>query len=328
MPNEVERLKALVSGGGESGNRDDVSRLKDLVAAPEVSSQSELNIQSNVAQQGFKGDSRYDKGLTFGSNQNDLRARNQPLSHEIINGAITATAAIIPTTLANVAAIADIEDYYNTDKEVGNEITRALTEWNKSNPLGLGSEDMPIYQPDNVDMGTQEYWTGAGRDLLASMQSFVLTGALTGGVISSAQKGINLLTGLNTLGKTGHAVAAVIQSTALNQAEGIQSAIQVYDKTYQIKLKQYQDMRALNNPDMPQIEGLPSPEDLASEDAASAAALTININRLTIPLNLTSGLAFLRTPGTTRALVENPGMRDYFKKYYRRRITRNRRRRN
>ncbi len=297
MPNgDVERLKALVSGGGESGDRDDISRLKDLVATPEISSQSELNIQSNIAQQGFKGDSRYDEGLTFGSNQNNLRARNQPLTHEILNGAITATAAIIPSTLANIAAIADIEDYYNVDKEVGNDITRALTEFNKSNPLGAGSEDMPIYQPDQVDMGTQEYWTTAGRDLLGSMQSFVATGAITGGVISSTQKALGLITGLNTLGTAGKAVAATIQATALNQAEGIQSAIQVYDNTYQTKLATYQG------------QALENAEELAQKDAASAAALTININRLTIPLNLTSGLQFLKTPGASRALIENPGL--------------------
>jgi hypothetical protein len=293
MPNEIERLKALVEGKGEV--RDDVTRLQELVAAPPVSSQSELNVQSSAMQQGFKGDSQYDKGLTFGSNQNNLRAKNQPLLDELANAASSAIINVVPQTLGNLAAIADIEDYYNTDKEVGNQITRAMMDFQKE----INADVVPIYQADNVDMGSQEYWTSAGRDLTTSIGSFVLTGMATGGVLNGLSKGASLIKGLNSLGEAGKAVAAVVQASALNQAEGIQSAIGVYDTTYQEKLKLYANQE--------------NAEDLARQDAAAAAALTINVNRLTIPLNLTSGLAFLRTPGTTRALIENPGMRTTLK---------------
>lgn len=289
MPNQndVDRLKQLVSGGTEQG-LDDATRLQQLVSQVPVGSQSELNLQSSGVQQGFKGDSQYDQGLSFGSNQSDLRANNQPLLHEIGNGLITAVANVIPQTLGNFAAIADVGDYLNQDAEVGNAITRAMMEWQKSNPLGLGTEDLPIYQKENSDMGNQEWWTTAGRDLVTSIGAFVGTGAALGGALGAT---------LNGMGTYGKVAATVLTAVGLNQAEGIQSAIGVYDTTYKTKFEEYEK------------QGLEDADELAQKDAASAASLTVNLNRLTIPLNLTSTFAFMRTPAVTRALVEQPGFK-------------------
>ena len=79
----------------------------------------------------------------------------------------------------------------------------------------------------------------------------------TGGVLNGLSKGASLIKGLNSLGEAGKAVAAVVQASALNQAEGIQSAIGVYDTTYQEKLKLYANQE--------------NAEDLARQDAAAAA---------------------------------------------------------
>lgn len=287
--------------GNEGENNDGGKKSSRLFDSEPIIDQSQLNFQSAILQQGFKGDSKYDAGLTFGSNQNNLRAKNQPFLHELANGLVTGVANIVPQTLGNLAAMGDLEDYYNQDNEVGNSITRAMMELQQDINATL-----PIHQPDNVDMGSSEFWTAAvGRDLVSSMGGFVLTGEITGAALNIIGKGAQLISGLNSLGKAGKAAAAVIQATGLNQAEGIQSAIGVYDSLYKSKVDEYRRTR----PELSEEDA----DTLAKNDAASGAALTINLNRLTIPLNLTSSLAFLRTPKSDGALLENPTTKSFMK---------------
>ena len=253
-----------------------------------VDNQMQLGLESDMSQKSFKGDSQYDNGLVWGMNQNKLRAENQPWTHEAANALGSIALNVIPEVIGNTAAILDFEDYINQDKEVGNSITRSMQELKQS----VNEDVLPIYQSENSDMGTREWWMGAGRDLGTSIGGFALTGGAMGIGLNAIGKALGTVKGLSQLGKTGQALGAMIEATTLNHAEGIQSGMQVYDDVYKLKLDEYT------------AQGLTDAEDRARQDAADGAAYTINLNRINIPLNITSSLAFLKNPAVTRNLLK------------------------
>lgn len=248
------------------------------------------NYNTSNLQLGASGKSQYDINVNPGNIQNiqDIRANNQPWTHEAANALGSIALNVIPEVIGNTAAIFDFEDYMNSDKEVGNSITRSMQEFKQS----VNEDMLPIYQPENSDMGTREWWMGAGRDLGTSIGGFALTGGAMGIGLNAIGKALGTIKGLSQLGKTGQALGAMIEATTLNHAEGLQSGMQVYDDVYKLKLDEYT------------AQGLTDAEDRARQDAADGAAYTINLNRINIPLNITSGLAFLKNPAVTRNLLK------------------------
>lgn len=238
-----------------------------------------------------KLDSQYDAGNLPETNTDIHRQEQQGFGAELGNAIGRTLLTTIPTVTQNIWAIADIEDYNNKDQEVGNHVVRAIEEWKQS----INQDYFPVYDGGNSDMGTREWWMNSGSDLATSIGAFVLTGAGIGGALSKAGKGLALIKGLNSLGQYGKAAATVLSATALNQAESITTAVQVYDDTYQFNLQ----------------KGLT--DDEARQIAADAAAYSININRANILLNLTSAGAFIRSPKATRQLLESVSKRNTLK---------------
>ncbi len=235
--------------------------------------ESMLGLVSSEQQQGFKGDSDYDQNLTFGSNQNQLRASNQGVGREIANG----LARVIPNAalgiIGNVGSIIDLEDYWNQDKEVGND----LVTWSESMKEGV-NDTFPIHRENpskSLDWGDSAYAVENLSSLADSVFSFLATGAGVSGAVGKVAQALRL-------GKAGQFLQVGATAITLNQAEAVVSASQVYKQVYNQKLE----------------EGLS--DDEAKQTAADAASYVININRLNIPLNLTSSMAFLRTPKATR----------------------------
>lgn len=213
----------------------------------------------------FEGDSRYDIGITPTEviDVNAYRAANQSNWAKAGNMLAAGVINAIPETIGNVAAIADIEDYLNQDQEIGNAVTRAMMDF-QQNVEGK----FPIYgsdKTDTFDLGDPNWWFKNGQSLLSSIGGFAITGAGTGA----------LLSGLSKLGKTGQVAASTLSATMLNHAEGLKSAINVYDQV----LKDTGDQQR----------------------AADAGAHVINLNRANIALNLTSANMFLKKPITTRS---------------------------
>lgn len=230
----------------------------------------------------------YDQFVTPESDQESIRSTYQGTGSEIANGLGRAAKNLIPSIIGNVASIADVEDYINQDDEVGNDITRWAESLKQEN-----KEEYPIYgenQLKPLDIGESEWWTSNGSSLVESAASF----AATGYGLGMATKGLGLLSKIagagSTIQKAVQGAGGLGTAVALNQAEAVQSAIGVYDQTYKLQLE----------------KGVSEQE--AKQTAADAAAYTININRLNLPLNITSSLAFIRPTQLTRQLVEKAGL--------------------
>lgn len=211
-----------------------------------------------------------------------IRAENQGFGSTLMNGLGRAAVNIIPTVVGNVASMLDFEDYVNQDNEVGNAVTRAMEEF-KTNV----DEALPIYrenQNQSFDIGDSAWWIDNGSSLVESIAAFAITGAGLGAALNIAGKGLGTINALANLGEAGKVAATVLSATGLNQAESITTAMQVYDTTYKTAIENGQD------------------DARAKQNAADAAAYSININRANIALNLTSAGAFIRNPNLTRQI--------------------------
>ena len=231
-----------------------------------------------------------DQGLSEDLSQQKARAYTQPWTEQLGRGLGRAALNIIPSIIGNAASIIDFEDYWNQDKEVGNAVTRAMEDLKQST-----NEAMPIYRENPgqpLDMGDSGWWYENGSQIAESAAAFVITGY---GLGAGLTKGAQALRWMLSLGKTTELTAgmrgatALLNATGLNQAEGMTTAIGVYDKILEQGKEQGLD------------------EKTSMEKAADAAAYSININRANILLNLTSAAALMKSPGTTRALIKRMG---------------------
>ncbi len=196
-----------------------------------------------------------------------IRADKQSWGAETANAIGGGLAKIPFSVIGNIASILDFEDYANTDKEIGNSIT-AWTEEIKGNIEGATK----IYKSNDNTLGSREWWMNNAKGLIDSAGGFVLTGAGLG-------KGVQLLSQLTKGSKIVQTIGTVTNAAMLNQAESIPIAMKVY-----------QDAITMGK---------------SEEEAADAAAYSININRINIPLNLTSAFAFLRPIATTRQVAKD-----------------------
>ena len=149
------------------------------------------------------------------------RARAQGAGEQFLNATGRVLANTVPTIVGNLAAIVDIEDYYNQDNEIGNSLTRAMQEFKED-----VNQALPIYRTDPqkaLDWRDSGWWFENGSGLVESIAAFAGTGLITGGVLGGA---------LARLGQAGQGAATVLNAAALNQAEAISSAITVYDDLY------------------------------------------------------------------------------------------------
>ena len=210
------------------------------------------------------GKSRYDDDKTKSTyildpqKLENLRGERQGWGSELGNAIVGGVAKIPFSVIGNVASILDIEDYYNTDNEVGNAVTR----WAEEMKGGI-EENTKIYKSNDNTLSSREWWMNNGKGLIDSAAGFVLTGGALG-------KGVNFL---NNLAKGSKTLQSVIQGTgmvsnavALNQAESIPIAMDVFKKSYDISLGKYSALVE---------QGKLSKEEAdakATEDASDAAA--------------------------------------------------------
>jgi hypothetical protein len=234
------------------------------------------------------------------------RAENQTATEQFKHAVGQIGVNILPEIASQIANILDIEDYNNSDMEVGNSIQRwadGVKQWS--------DKTMGIYQTDPnkpLNVGDSGWWFKNGSSLVTSAGAFVATGYLAGGLTSFASlRGAKALKMATTLGQDASLSAKSMNTlntlntlgTALmlNQAESLGIGVETYNESY-IKYKkelEAQDMDGIMTAD--EIEN--KSKELASKDAASA----INFNKWNILLNLTSANMFLKSPSTTRNLL-------------------------
>jgi len=222
---------------------------------------------------------------------NAIRAENQSNWEQAGNALGRLAINVVPQIIGSTAAMLDLPGYFSAEEAANN----AIVNWADS-IKEQSSEALPIYEENpggSMQMGDFAWWMTRGEGLVESIASFAAAGAGAGKLVSLGAKGLarglaaTVLSAKNA--KTVAGVAGQLgTATMMNQAEAVLEATQVYKNTYQ---------NAVNKGKTPLQ---------AKEDAAKAAATTININRANILLNLTSAKAFLSPMRTTRQLLTAP----------------------
>ncbi len=265
----------------------------------ERETRADLSAGSTIYENATFGKSQYDKNLVPSRNldltdiQNTLeayRSRQQPNIDKFGNVA-GRLVNIIPEAVGGIAAALDFEDYFNQDDEVGNWLTDRMNEIKED-----VNEALPIYRQNRgkpLDVGDSSWWFENGSSLVNSIGGF----AITGGVVGKGIQGLSKLAKIRALGAgiTG-AVEVGGTALALNQAEGILEAGDVYKETYQFQIDKL--TKEGFTKDQADAE--------AKQLAADAAALAINTNRINILLNLSSASLFLKKNAFTRNLLSKP----------------------
>ena len=237
------------------------------------------------------------------------RAHTQGVVEQFKNASIRVGENIVPEIISQLANVVDLEDYANSDAEVGNWLTTYMQnvqqENNKSNPIYRVDPTKPL------DFKDSAWWFENGASLVTSAGAFVATGYLTGAVAGTAATKIGQgAKWAKSLGKasalaSGEAKVAraggsILNAIALNQAEGLGIGVDTFKQEYE---KQIAELKS--SPDSVDK----SEEELdktARQLAADAATSAIKFNRLNILFNLTSASAFLKTPKGTRDLLSIP----------------------
>ena len=227
------------------------------------------------------------------------RAFRQGSLEQFGNASARVALNVIPETVSQLANAADLEDYYNSNTEVGNWITNALQSLEQD-----VDKQFPIYRenPDKpLDVGDNAWWFENGSGLVKSAAAFVGAGYVTGNAINSIfGKAGQAAKWLSTFGKTGavsegtaqgiRGASVLANAMALNQAEGVGIGVDQYNKVYNQTL---QDIKGSK-------EGLNmSDEDIDKQarlKASEAATSAINFNKINILLNITSAGMFMKTP--------------------------------
>ena len=222
---------------------------------------------------------------------NAIRAENQSNWEQTGNALGRLAVNIVPQIIGSAAAMIDIPGYFSAEEAANN----AIVNWADSIKQQT-NEALPIYEENpggSMQMGDFAWWISRGEGLVESIASFAATGMGAGKLASLGGKALarglaSAAMNAKTAKTIGGAVGQLGAATMMNQAEAVLEATQVYKTTYD---------RALSK----------GKTDIqAKEEAARAAATTMNINRANILLNLTSAKAFLTPMKATRNLLTAP----------------------
>lgn len=197
--------------------------------------------------------------------------------------------------LSQVGNLLDIEDYANSDNEVGN----WLSNWAQDRKKDV-NDHFAIYREnpgEALDVGDFAWWVENGSALVESVTAFAAVGYATGGFsLGALNNGKRALEVLKMIGQGNNAkrgtqlLATLSNAMLLNHAEGMGIATNVYKETYEKALKE-----AENN-------NLKNAEEVAKQEAARKAESALKVNKLNILLNLTSAGLFIKTPKLTRQI--------------------------
>jgi len=225
------------------------------------------------------------------------RAQDQGWGVQLGNAA----ARIVPNAaleiIGGVGSIFDFEDYLNQDNEVGNSLVRASNEGKEAI-----NEAFPIYRErpgTSLDIGDSAWWFENGSGIVSSAAAFVGMGMGTGAVLSKGAQALQWVAKAGGMVRTAVRIRKAskliipgLNTLALNQAEGMLTATEIYDETLKRGIKQ----------------GLS--QDEAKRIAAASASHSINVNRANILLNATSVAAITKgvNKGVTRQILKKEAM--------------------
>jgi hypothetical protein len=220
----------------------------------------------------------------------------------------------------SVGAILDVEDYINSPEE--EEVGNWLTDWaTRENQKMKQSNGFQIYNNPEAGMSDAGWWFENGSSLVSSVAAFAVPGMAIGKGLNAmkwldkltklskagaiAEGGAEAAEAINKAGKgiswldrmlDGSNIAKIksaqgitnntITNLALNQAESIMSATEIYKETYDDAVSR----------------GVTDEE--ARKIAGTAAAYTVSTNRINMALNATSVGRFLKSPDAIKSAVK------------------------
>lgn len=210
-------------------------------------------------------------------------------------------ANILPEIVSQVANVLDVEDYVNTDAEVGNWLNTAM-----QNVQQDVNEALPIYRenPDKpLDYKDSAWWYENGSELVKSAAAFAAVGYATAGAVSPLfAEGRLMSKFLNPEGlKIGSALTTAV---GLNQAEGIGIATDTFKQSYEQELLKLQSGES---------GSILSPEEMDSQArqiASEKATSALNFNKWNILLNITSAGLFMKTPTSINELAKKTNLKN------------------
>jgi hypothetical protein len=238
---------------------------------------------------------------------NQYRAENQSNWEQFGNAWGRLATNIIPQIIGGFSSMVDIPGYFSAEEAANN----ALVNW-AADIKEQSEEWFPIYEEapgESMQMGDFAWWMTRGEGLVESVGAFLAQGAgaakiaswglkglastlrakdLTRTILSTTAKGKNLSKGASRSKNVLGVANTLTTATMLNQSEAVLEATQVYRDVIKDRLE----------------KGYSKEE--AKKAAASAAATTMNINRINILLNLSSAAAFLQPMKFTRKLLKAP----------------------
>jgi ADP-ribose pyrophosphatase YjhB (NUDIX family) len=225
---------------------------------------------------------------------NKIRASNQSNWQQAGHAVARVATNIVPQIVSGFASMVDIPGYFSAEEAANNEIVN----WAQDLKKTVDEDWFPIYEeePKSMNISDPAWWMSRGSGLVESIGSFAATGLGAGKLISGGLKGLgtitrgkdltraiigaekskNLLTGAST----------VTNAVAMNQAESVISATQVFKDTYEEKLAQGWK------------------RDKAKQAASEAAATTMQLNKINILFNLTSARAFVSPLKSSREILK------------------------
>ena len=216
---------------------------------------------------------------------------------------------IIPEVISQIANVVDIEDYFNSDQEVGNWLSTEMKKLQEQN-----NEANPIYREnpeETLNVSDSGWWFENGSSLVTSAAGFVATGYITGAAaLKTVTAGAKWAKGLSAVGaltsaeqKGVRALSALTSAVALNQAEGVGIGVDTFKISYD---REVEKIKAdPKNIELSEQDIDKQARQVAAKDATSA----INFNKMNILLNLTSASMFLKSPVNTRTLLTAPSFK-------------------
>ncbi len=237
------------------------------------------------------------------------RANEQGNLEQFKNALTRISLNVLPEVVSQLSNIVDIEDYNNSNAEIGNWMSNYMKtiqqDVDEANPIYRENPDKPLDVTDGA------WWFENGANLVTSAAGFVATGyiagGLTAGAVNKVGQGMKWAKSLGQFSQLSageqqlaRGASTLINAYTLNQAEGIGIGVDTFKEVYE---KQLQNLKADEGNIDKDITEL---EKIARERAANAASSAVAFNRVNTLLNITSASLFMKTPMSTRSLLSKP----------------------
>lgn len=244
--------------------------------------------------------------INITSSADNTRARNQSNWEQAGNAVKKFLPNVGLEILSQVGNLLDVEDYVNTDDEVGN----WLSNWAQDRKKDVNSH-FSIYREnpnEALNVGDFAWWMENGSALVESVTAFAAVGYATGGLsLNALNNGKKALETLKLIGqgasntdkarKITQGLGTLSNAMLLNHAEGMGIATNVYKESYEKALKDAE------------FKGVDKPEEYAKQIAATKAESALKVNKLNILLNLTSASLFIKSPKLSRQIRDKASIK-------------------